>query len=103
VYPDSTLWQSAEQPSPDSVFPSSHASPGSLIPSPQMIVEEQIWCAGTKGGTGFLHSQFGSIWQVPLQQSPGRVFPSSQVSPVSTMPSPQYESTLHDEPGDGQV
>ena len=40
--------------------------------------------------------QFGSKWQVGEQPSLGRVFPSSQPSVPSTMPSPQMvaEQTL---------
>src|SRR4051794_869389 len=34
--------------------------------------------------------QGASVWQVDEQPSPSTVFPSSQVSPLSTMPLPQH-------------
>src|SRR5881628_2080041 len=51
--------QPAEQPSPDTVLPSSHCSPASTTPSPQR----------------------GSRWQVAEQPSPETVLPSSHCSP----------------------
>src|SRR5439155_1039421 len=58
--------QLEEQPSPDTVLPSSHCSPGSTTPSPQR----------------------GSRWQVAEQPSPERVLPSSHCSPGSRIPLP---------------
>ncbi len=63
----SSVRQSAEQPSPSSVLPSSQASPGSRTPSPH-------------GGV-----------QSAGQPSPERVLPSSQASPGSSLPLPQVK------------
>src|SRR2546426_416398 len=63
-------WQLAEQPSPDTVLPSSHCSPASTTPSPQR----------------------GSRWQVAEQPSPETVLPSSHCSPGSRMWLPHTSS-----------
>ena len=65
----STVLQSAEQPSPSTVLPSSHASPGSRTPSPHGAMQS----AG--------------------QPSPERLLPSSQTSPRSSRPLPQVPTT----------
>ena len=77
VKPASTVLQSAEQPSPDRLLPSSHTSPDSRMPSPHLPVQ-----------TPFVHVQFGSAWQVAEQPSNGMVLPSSQPSAPSFLLSP---------------
>src|SRR5262245_52184822 len=57
--------QLLSQPSPLTLLPSSHCSPGSRCPLPQ------------------------GIWHVEEQPSPFAVLPSSHCSPGSTMPLPQ--------------
>ena len=57
-------WQLASQPSPGTVLPSSHSSPGSTVPSPQC----------------------GRVWQFSSQVTPSG---GSHSSPSSTKPSPQ--------------
>src|SRR3954454_18170024 len=70
-------WQSAEQPSPDVVLPSSHSSSGSLSPSPHGDVQPMVpW-------------QTGSDRQSPVQPSPPIRLPSSQDSLPSLILSPQ--------------
>src|SRR6185437_14922958 len=77
------LRQSALQPSPLIVLPSSQTSPGSSTPLPQTYCEVQ----GPPIG-GQVHP--GSTWQRPLQPSPGSVLPSSHCSlGWLTLPSPQ--------------
>jgi len=74
--PDS-IWQVDEQPSPETLLPSSHCSPESRMPSPHFPVQ------------GPLAVQLGSTWQVDEQPSYGTVLPSSHPSDPSFLPSPQ--------------
>src|SRR5688572_12105811 len=74
VYPASG-WHVAEQPSPDRLLPSSHASPSST-PSPHRLVQAPL-----------VH--VGSLWQSDEQPSNGIVLPSSQPSSPSRTLSPQ--------------
>ena len=70
-------WQSAEQPSPEVVLPSSHSSSGSLRPSPHGEVQPMVpW-----------HT--GSDRQSAVQPSPPITLPSSQDSLPSLIASPQ--------------
>jgi hypothetical protein len=69
--------QSAEQPSPDRVLPSSHSSSGSFSPSPQGDVHPSV------------PVQTGSDLQSGEHPSPGIRFPSSHDSSPSATPSPQ--------------
>src|SRR5580765_6518512 len=69
--------QVAEQPSPETTLPSSHASLGCLSPSPHGEVQPLV------------PTQTGSDRQSALQPSPPKVFWSSQDSPPSFTPSPQ--------------
>ena len=62
-----SIVQSAEQPSPSMLLPSSHSSPSSSMPSPQK----------------------GSTVQIAEQPSPSMLLPSSHSSPSSRIPSPQ--------------
>jgi hypothetical protein len=48
VQPDSTA-QVEEQPSPSTVFPSSHASDASFLPSPQATVQSQVAVSDSVG------------------------------------------------------
>src|SRR5580692_10457317 len=91
-----SIWQVELQPSPETVFPSSHCSPVSMIPSPQTAVR--------------LHlppEHFGSRVQVGEQPSYGMRFPSSHSSVPSTMPLPHtvflqadfMAVTTHSKPG----
>jgi len=73
--PSSTL-QSAEQPSPSVVLPSSQSSPRTM-PSPQAEVQALV------------PSQAGSLRQSDEQPSKGMALPSSHASAPSTLPSPQ--------------
>jgi hypothetical protein len=66
-----------EQPSPLLVLPSSQPS---LTTNPSPHFEVQVPVA---------ELQFGSKWQAGEQPSFGLVFPSSQASEPSTLPSPQ--------------
>src|SRR5947209_5654969 len=70
-------WQSAEQPSPDVVLPSSHSSSGSLRPSPHGEVQPMV------------PTHSGSDRQSAVQPSPPITLPSSQDSSPSLMWSPQ--------------
>src|SRR3954468_4965572 len=81
--PASTRRQSAAQPSPSCLLPSSQASSPITLPSPQTMVEVQ-------GLPGTLHSKKGSVLHAPEQPSPGTMFPSSQASAPLSFPSPQY-------------
>lgn len=72
VNPAST-WQFAEQPSPPTLFLSSHPYPALRRPFPQSC---EIY-----------------LWHVELQPSPLIRFPSSQASPASTKPLPQRFTT----------
>src|SRR5688572_4628153 len=93
MYPGSSL-QSAEQPSPGCVLPSSHSSapPGSLMPSPQDDVQAPC-------------EQSGSFTQKGVQPSPMSLSPSSHCSLPSATPSPQtvgaqgMPGTSHLKPG----
>src|SRR5262245_25239850 len=88
-----------EQPSPDTVLPSSHCSPGSRMPSPQrgscwQVAEQPspdtvLPSSHCSPGSRTPSPQRGSRWQVAEQPSPETVFPSSHVSPKSTTPLPQ--------------
>src|SRR5262245_7709017 len=79
--------QVALQPSPSTVFLSSHTSPGLITPSPQAFLRVHAPADG--------QFQFGSMWQMPLQPSPATVLPSSQASipPWLLIPSPQPSGT----------
>src|SRR6185436_221500 len=68
--------QAAEQPSPEIELPSSHASLGSLRPSPHGEVQP------------FVPTHTGSARQSAPQPSPPYVLPSSHASPPSFLPSP---------------
>src|SRR5450432_937063 len=74
--------QSAEQPSPEVVFPSSQSSCELAMPSPQTEVFTHFWPQ-----VGQVQS--ASIWQSLEQPSPLTVLPSSQASPLSCRPFPQ--------------
>src|SRR5436305_855647 len=78
--PDSSV-QVAEQPSPDRLLPSSHASPERTMPSPHWPVQ-----APAVPPIGHL----GSGTQVAEQPSYGFVLPSSQPSDPSFFPSPHF-------------
>jgi hypothetical protein len=82
VKPRSTA--QAKQPSPAFEFPSSHASPGSKAPSPQVFAHRE----GVPE-----HTKLASTVQPALHPSPFTVFVSSQppasASAPTTMPSPQ--------------
>src|SRR4051794_17238998 len=73
--PASTL-QSAVQPSPSTVLPSSHASP-TTMPSPHVDAQAPVALV-----------QVGSVWQSAEHLSNGVMLPSSQLSAPSTMRSP---------------
>src|SRR5262245_49091684 len=96
VYPASTCLQSAAQPSPALVLPSSQASSPITCESPQTMVE-------TQGFPGVLHWKKGSTAHTPEQPSPGVMLPSSHSSVPFSAPSPQYSSFAHGLPGEGQV
>ena len=96
----SVLLQSALQPSPPSVLPSSHASPGSITPLPHpctlQSAPQSAMVAGSAGSQASPASQsviplpqLSSLRQSPLQPSPPSKFPSSHTSPGSTIPLPQ--------------
>src|SRR4029079_9028493 len=68
--------QAAEQPSPETALPSSHASVGSFSPSPHGDVQP------------FVPVHTGSARQSAPQPSPPYVLPSSQASPPSFVLSP---------------
>jgi hypothetical protein len=57
-----SIWQVDEQPSPLTRLPSSHASPGSTLPSPQAVVQAWVLPLPSK--------QFGSFVQVFEQPLP---------------------------------
>src|SRR5678816_634828 len=77
--PDSSV-QVAEQPSPDRLLPSSHASPDSTMPSPHLPVHAPAVPPDGHAGSGT---------QVAEQPSKGVVLPSSQPSAPSFLLSPQ--------------
>src|SRR3954464_2659485 len=82
VYPSSS-WQSFEQPSPETLFPSSHFCPASLStgksrPSPHEVAQ----APPSPGHTG-------SLRQKGLHLSPESWFLSSHCSEPSTIPLPQ--------------
>src|SRR5690242_17825106 len=80
VYPGSVDLQSAAQPSPATVLPSSHASLPVTFRSPQTIVE-------THNCPGVGQTKFGSRLHKPVQPSPGVVLPSSHSSVPLRIPS----------------
>src|SRR5262245_66228615 len=82
MYPGSIL-QAAEQPSPSTLLPSSHASL-TTMPSPQRDMHAPFAAV----------LQSGSFWQVAEQPSNGSAFPSSHPSAPSTFLSPQVVSVL---------
>ncbi len=82
MYPTSTAWQSAEQPSPLSVLPSSHALFEVRMPFPHTP-------AYSHGFPSVGQLQLASIWQSLLQPSLFWVLPSSHCSLRWMMPSPQ--------------
>ena len=98
-------WQVDEQPSSDTVFPSSHCSVPPTIPSPQTLVlsaahvpPTQLVFVGAMTGqqatpvvlkqdivpNSFGQEYPGSTWHVGEQPSPAAVLPSSHSSPGST-------------------
>src|SRR5690349_12720887 len=83
--PGSTCRQSALQPPPSILLPSSQASSPITLPSPQTMVLVQ-------GLPGTLHSKKGSTLHAPEQPSPGAMLPSSHSSTPFSFPSPQYSS-----------
>ena len=101
----SSLRQSLEQPSPPSLLPSSQASPSSSTPSPQLAPMNLQLLPHWGSVSMFGGSQSSSVTQstIPLPQvssdrqsleqpSPSSQLPSSQTSPGSTKPLPQYIS-----------
>src|SRR5688572_15438466 len=94
--PASTWRQSALQPSPAILLPSSQASSPMTFRSPQTMVEVQ-------GIPGTLHSKKGSDLQAPEQPSPGLTLPSSHCSTPFSLPSLQNSSFTQALPGCGQV
>ena len=98
VNPDSRV-QVDEQPSPETVFPSSHCSPFSTFPFPQTVLQACV------PQDPVVSRQTGSLVQVleqpvpsPLKRPFGpvqpegkvvKLVPQSQASPASTMPLPQ--------------
>jgi hypothetical protein len=85
-----------EQPSPEPAMPSSHSSPRSITPLPQI----GTWMHGMPG---CVQRQPGSVRHAALQPSPAAMPPSSQFSPGSTRESPQEPLVgLHGWPGVGQ-
>src|SRR5215471_11836401 len=69
-----SIVQVAEHPSPETVLPSSHASP-TTMPSPHFDTHDAP-------------EQSGSLRQSSEQPSNGKVLPSSQLSVPSILPSP---------------
>ena len=86
--PQAVAVQLLSQPSPSVRLPSSHASPGCLMPLPQAMAEH-------RDGPP-THVKPFSIWQVAEQPSPPAVLPSSHDSPTSVELSPH--SSEHTEP-----
>ena len=85
-----SIMQSALQPSPEVVLPSSHSSSSSLRPSPHGEAQPEV------------PTQTGSARQSALQPSPPKTLPSSHDSSPSRTPSPQtvgWQAT----PGVGQA
>jgi hypothetical protein len=78
--------QSDFQPSPSKLFPSSQSSVPALIPSPQ-VVEQLV--AGLIFTSVVQENPTSIIKQELLQPSKSFVFPSSQTSPETRIPSPQ--------------
>jgi hypothetical protein len=67
-----------------------------MTPSPQTITDTQD-CPGAG------HEYPGSIWQTPEQPSPGRLLPSSHISPVSMTPFPQIAPAMGAVPSPAQA
>ena len=100
-----SVWQVLEQPSPDTVLPSSHCSPASTFPFPQTV--EQAWVVPAVPAVheAVAARQIGSFVHVFEQPVPSPLkrplmpvqplgiivgsLPQSQDSPVSLMPLPQ--------------
>src|SRR5690606_5013087 len=76
-----SISQNGVQPSPRSLFPSSHGSSPSRTPSPQTVSRQSL---GSSEQT-----QPSSSWQVAEQPSSSRVLPSSHCSRPRMRPSPQ--------------
>jgi hypothetical protein len=95
-WPGSTRLQSAEQPSPATVLPSSQLSSPTTLESPHTIVDAHLI-------PGTLHSKNISSRHAPEQPSPGAMFPSSHCSVPLSRPSPQYSSRAQGRPGMAQV
>ena len=91
-HPHSSL-QSAEQPSPESRFPSSHQSScaiiGIVMPSPHLSKHVDM------PHVGLVHSYVDSTVHAEPQPSPFTRLPSSHPSQPATSPSPQVVSRLH--------
>src|SRR5438128_1340196 len=96
VQPDSTP-QNAEQPSPETVLPSSQASPRSTMPLPHTS-------SGTQGAPvrGQAHPDSTAL-QSPAQPSPLAEPPSSHASPLSIRPLPHTPSGTHAAPALGHA
>jgi hypothetical protein len=76
----------AEQPSPSSVFSSSHASPSSIVPLPH----SDVLCSDVDDELAELDDDVPPpVLQVLLQPSPFVRLPSSHCSGATLMPSPQ--------------
>src|SRR3569623_1323162 len=90
--PPSSL-QADEHPSPEAVLPSSHSSPVSTLPLPQVMSQARVVVVPLPS------RHFGSLVQVfeqPLPSPKNRPFwsPASQDSPGATMPLP-HTAGLH--------
>src|SRR5579871_3221914 len=97
--------QVLEQPSPETVLPSSHSSPASTLPFPQTVEQAVVVPAPPAEHVPELERQVGSLVQVfehpvpsPLKRPFGPVqplgsfvgsVPQSHDSPAPTTPSPQ--------------
>src|SRR5690349_16615410 len=98
-----SILQVAEQPSPDTLLPSSHSSPGSRTPSPQRGARVHVAVQPSPGvpfaapsSHSSLHSTspfpHRSMWHVGEQPSQPTVLPSSHSSPASSVPLPHVPS-----------
>src|SRR5262245_6038385 len=107
-----SIWHVGEHPSPATVLPSSHCSPGRLAgfvwmtPSPHVVslqselqvgssvtgLDEPFWPPGSHSSTpaSTLPSPHRAVWQASVHLTVGLFAgPSSQLSPGSTTPLPQ--------------
>src|SRR5688500_18923000 len=101
----------AEQPSPETALPSSHASPMSTLPSPQTEAHACVPVASRHAGS-FVHvfeqpraASIASPVKRPFTLPVVASLPSSHDSPASTTPLPQTEAVqtegepVQDQPG----